>query len=103
MSGGGGELKIKDAGSSSCVVHNLSQHAIATEAEALALIKRGNILKKIRETDLNECSSRSHVVFTLAMERTDSEGRNVECKFNLVDLAGSEKVAKSKVQGEGLE
>jgi hypothetical protein len=37
------------------------------------------------------------------MERTDSEGRNVECKFNLVDLAGSEKVAKSKVQGEGLE
>jgi uncharacterized membrane protein len=46
-------LKIKDAGGSSCFVHNLSQHVIATEADALALIKRGNILKKIRETDLN--------------------------------------------------
>lgn len=59
------------------MVHNLSQHLIATEAEALALIKRGNILKKIRETDLNECSSRSHVVFTLVMERTDPEGRSL--------------------------
>jgi hypothetical protein len=37
------------------------------------------------------------------MERADSEGRTMECKFNLVDLAGSEKVGKSKVQGEGLE
>lgn len=50
---GGGELKIKDSGSSCCVVQNLSSHPIASEAEALALIKKGNILKKIRETDLN--------------------------------------------------
>jgi hypothetical protein len=53
------------------VVHNLSCHPIATEGEALSLIKRGNILKKIRETDLNECSSRSHVVFTIILERVD--------------------------------
>lgn len=103
LSVGGPELKIKDAGSSSCMVQNLSNHTIANEAEALGLIKRGNILKKIRETDLNESSSRSHVVFTLHLERNDSKGRPIGCKFNLVDLAGSEKVCKSKVQGEGLE
>lgn len=96
------DLKIKDV-NNNCVVHNLSIHEVKTKEEALFLIKKGNILKKIRETDLNESSSRSHIVFTFYLEKIDNEGRPIKCKFNLVDLAGSEKVFKSKVQGEGLE
>jgi hypothetical protein len=65
------DLKIKDV-NNSCVVHNLSIHEVKTKEEALFLIKKGNILKKIRETDLNESSSRSHIVFTLHLEKTDA-------------------------------
>lgn len=98
---GGPELKLKE-GTGSCVVHNLSSHSVGSVEEALALIKRGNFLKRIRETDLNESSSRSHVVFTVELQRADG-ARNVCCRLNLVDLAGSEKVCRSKVEGEGLE
>jgi len=73
--------------------------AIKSKEETLELISRGNHLKKMRETHLNQASSRSHIVFTLYLEKTDAEGRTIRAKYNLVDLAGSEKVFKSKVEG----
>jgi hypothetical protein len=90
------ELKIKEI-NNICSIQNLTMHEINTREETLELIKKGNHLKKIRETNLNESSSRSHIVFTLYMEKVDLDGRVVKAKFNLVDLAGSEKVFKSKV------
>ena len=86
-----------------CTIPNLCVHSVSSQEETLELIKKGNHLKKIRETDLNESSSRSHIVFTFHLDKIDAKGRAIKAKFNLVDLAGSEKVCKSKVQGEGLE
>jgi mannose/fructose/N-acetylgalactosamine-specific phosphotransferase system component IIB len=96
------ELKIKEV-LNNYTIQNLSLHQVKTREDTLRLIQKGNHLKKIRETNLNESSSRSHIVFTLYLEKIDHEGKPIKCKFNLVDLAGSEKVFKSKVQGEGLE
>lgn len=79
------------------MIQNLNILEIRSKEETLEVIKRGNHLKKIRETNLNESSSRSHIVFTFYLEKIDSEGRMIRAKFNLVDLAGSEKVFKSKV------
>lgn len=79
------------------MIQNLNILEIRSKEETLEVIKRGNHLKKIRETNLNESSSRSHIVFTFYLEKMDSEGRMIRAKFNLVDLAGSEKVFKSKV------
>ena len=92
------ELKIKELGPSS-YVQGLTTHQVKTQSETLHLINRGNHLKRVRETHLNQSSSRSHIVFTLYLKRVDEQGRPVNAKFNLVDLAGSEKVGRSKVQG----
>ena len=79
------------------MIQNLTVQPVASREETLNLIARGNHLKKMRETDLNESSSRSHIVFILNLEKIDQQGRTIKAKFNLVDLAGSEKVFKSKV------
>ena len=79
------------------MIQNLTVQAVSSRSETLNLIAKGNHLKKMRETDLNESSSRSHIVFILNLEKIDQQGRTIKAKFNLVDLAGSEKVFKSKV------
>lgn len=66
-------------------------------------IQQGSDLRKVRETEVNERSSRSHFVLTLYFTHRISENEVRSSKLNLVDLAGSEKVSKSKVSGEGLE
>ena len=38
---------------------------------------------------MNDHSSRSHMVFTLALDGVDATGRVVHGALNLVDLAGS--------------
>ena len=82
------DLKIKDV-NNTCHVQNLTVHPIASKEETMALISKGNHLKKMRETHLNESSSRSHIVFTLYLDKADQQGRPIKAKFNLVDLAGS--------------
>lgn len=46
------ELKIKDV-FGNCTIQNLSIHEVKSQADTLDLIKKGNHLKKIRETHLN--------------------------------------------------
>lgn len=53
---------------------------------------------------MNECSSRSHAIFTIVLTASSREGsgheKRVVSKFHLVDLAGSERNKKS--EGAGL-
>lgn len=52
---------------------------------------------------MNECSSRSHAIFTIVLTASSREGSgNEKCvvsKFHLVDLAGSERNKKSETAG----
>lgn len=52
---------------------------------------------------MNECSSRSHAIFTIVLTASNREGSgNEKCvvsKFHLVDLAGSERNKKSETAG----
>ena len=49
---------------------------------------------------LNAQSSRSHAVFTLAMEQLKKgSDSHLMSKFNLVDLAGSERAKRTRAEG----
>lgn len=65
-------------------------------AEVLALIKKGQTIRKVAATNMNKESSRSHAVFT-AFIRTktihkDDKKVMRSSRFHIVDLAGSERV-----------
>ncbi len=75
---------------------NLSIHAVHNEQDALNLLMTGNYIRKVSSTPMNKTSSRSHCIFTLALEGRDLGSDLVfTSKLHLVDLAGSERVHKS--------
>ena len=46
--------------------------------------------RKMRSTFVNETSSRSHLLFSIFIERTDEYGQIIMGKITFIDLAGSE-------------
>ena len=63
----------------------------------------GNFVRQVSSTPKNQCSSRSHCVFTILIEgknKLNEEG--FLSKLNLVDLAGSERISKTQVEGSLL-
>ena len=70
------------------------------------LMEEGTERRQVASTELNADSSRSHSVFTIIIECTettdDGDVRSVTSKLNLVDLAGSERQSKTGASGETL-
>lgn len=57
----------------------------------------GNFIRQVSATPMNPSSSRSHCIFTLAIEGRDTQSDIIRTsKLHLVDLAGSERVYKSE-------
>ena len=57
----------------------------------------GNYIRKVSSTPINQTSSRSHCIFTLAIEGRDLGSNEIfTSKLHLVDLAGSERIYKSE-------
>eukprot|EP00602_Paraphysomonas_sp_CaronLab_P007215 CAMPEP_0185034954 /NCGR_PEP_ID=MMETSP1103-20130426/25460_1 /TAXON_ID=36769 /ORGANISM="Paraphysomonas bandaiensis, Strain Caron Lab Isolate" /LENGTH=758 /DNA_ID=CAMNT_0027571817 /DNA_START=185 /DNA_END=2461 /DNA_ORIENTATION=+ len=82
---------------------NLSMNPVTTEEEALNLLFLGDTNRAIAETPMNLASSRSHCIFTIAMEVRDNSSDKVRrSKLHLVDLAGSERVGKTNSSGSVL-
>lgn len=57
--------------------------------------------RKVAETNCNEHSSRSHLIFTIHIVSKNNE-KERKGSLNLIDLAGSERVTLSKVEGDRL-
>jgi hypothetical protein len=85
--------------------------------ECIRFIEKGVAERTVAATDMNDESSRSHCLFQLILEQTetvhiesdDPEERFLKpvtsrkaSKINLVDLAGSERLKKSGAQGQQL-
>lgn len=75
--------------------------------EALELVAKGNKLRAVSSTQLNERSSRSHTIITfdVVTRAIDDDGIESErsSRINLVDLAGSERLKMSGADGKVLE
>jgi kinesin family protein 6/9 len=82
---------------------NLSMNVANTEEESLNLLFMGDTNRAIAETPMNMASSRSHCIFTIAIEsRVVGSDKIKRSKLHLVDLAGSERVGKTNVDGQLL-
>lgn len=82
---------------------NLSVHEIDEEEKGIDLLMKGNHIKKVSATSLNQSSSRSHCVFTInIIGRNLIDDQTFASKLHLVDLAGSERLSKSQVEGSVL-
>jgi len=84
-------------------VPGLTRTAVTSAAALDSLMARANKNRSTATTDMNERSSRSHLIFTLYLHGRNEEQR-VELKgtLNLCDLAGSERLDRSKVAGDRL-
>jgi len=67
-------------------------------------LKTGTNSRSLDQTNMNEMSSRSHMVFTLTLYQNNMSDMSARtAKLTLIDLAGSEKVSKSGVEGRLLD
>ncbi|TMW68341.1 hypothetical protein Poli38472_005809 [Pythium oligandrum] len=85
-------LEIHEDRKNGIYVDGLSEYAVRSVNDCLALLQSGEQNRAVRSTHMNQVSSRSHSVFQLQLEQRRKETNGViKSKFNLVDLAGSEK------------
>lgn len=108
------ELKSSSGGSSSnnnnnnssvnSVVSGAEPVVVKSAAQVFALLAVASAMRMVRDTAMNERSSRSHCVFQMIIEgKNDRSGESRSGMINLVDLAGSERVKQSKVVGTAFD
>jgi len=96
-------LRVKETPQRGIFVDGLTQEFVTCESDILDILHVGSRMRAMATTQLNQHSSRSHVIFSLACEQRMPDGTEKTGKLNLVDLAGSEKVWKSSSWGVTLE
>jgi len=97
-------LKIHEDKARGVFIGEVTETYVGCEQEIFDIMKAGQYNRSVAVTNLNEHSSRSHLVFMLTIEQKNLHDRSVKVgKLHLVDLAGSEKVAKTGASGERLD
>lgn len=70
------------------------------EQQGIDLLMMGNFIRQVSSTPMNQCSSRSHCIFTISIEGNSILNElGFISKLHLVDLAGSERIGKTHVEG----
>ncbi|XP_078422554.1 kinesin-like protein KIFC1 isoform X4 [Cetorhinus maximus] len=99
------EYEIKRLNNKSEQLHvtNLKYVTVTTEDQVHNLIAVAKANRSVAKTAANDRSSRSHSVFQLMIEGSNSN-RELQCAstLSLVDLAGSERLDKSHSKGDRL-
>lgn len=100
------KLELKESPDSGVYVCNLSMHIVNDVRSCEKIMEDGWKNRSVGATLMNADSSRSHSIFTIYIERIqtdDLELNDVKFgKLNLVDLAGSERQAKTGATGDRL-
>ncbi|KAI8847665.1 P-loop containing nucleoside triphosphate hydrolase protein [Chytridium lagenaria] len=100
-------LELKEHPETGVYVKDLSTYVVKSVEEMDQLMTFGNNARSVGATLMNETSSRSHSIFTITIESSESgavegEDRFLAGKLHLVDLAGSERQSKTGATGERL-
>lgn len=89
-------LKIHEEKSKGVYIQDITERWCVDETEVYGLMKLGNSNRSITATNMNAESSRSHSLFILTLNMSNTEdGSSKTGKLYLVDLAGSEKISKT--------
>lgn len=109
------DISIREEKNGSISVFGLREEEVSCQEELAACLDRGSGFRSTASTLMNNCSSRSHAIFTITIESHIIEdlvqpGVVVEApsaefmvaKFHFVDLAGSERAKKTGATGATL-
>ncbi|ESQ31065.1 hypothetical protein EUTSA_v10003527mg [Eutrema salsugineum] len=94
------KLEIKKDSKGMVFVENVTTIPISTLEELRMIIERGSERRHVSGTNMNEESSRSHLILSVVIESIDLQTQSTaRGKLSFVDLAGSERVKKSGSAG----
>merc|ERR1712194_419597 len=97
-------LKVHEDKARGVFIGEVTESYVGCENEIFDAMRAGHYNRSMAVTNMNEHSSRSHLIFMLTVEQKNLHDRSVKVgKLHLVDLAGSEKVAKTGASGERLD
>ncbi|XP_036382198.1 kinesin-like protein KIF27 [Megalops cyprinoides] len=92
------DMHIREDEKGNTVVVGAQEREVESVEELLTLLEAGNAVRRTGATHMNEHSSRSHALLTIAVtqrRRDAAAARAISSKFHLVDLAGSERMARA--------
>lgn len=96
------ELRVGKKGQG-VYVEDLSEFQVKSIEDVRALMSRGNNNRTVSSNNINEHSSRSHLVIMIRVERENMRTGNVTIgHLYLVDLAGSERIKMTNASGQRL-
>eukprot|EP01035_Chromulina_nebulosa_P018038 gene18038-23680_t len=95
----GTNLDIRQSVDNTIYVAGLKQIAVNSLQDVMEVFAKGSANRATTSTNLNERSSRSHLILSVTVTTKTGDSPGVKAKLNLVDLAGSERVGKSGVTG----
>jgi hypothetical protein len=99
------KLELRENADSGVYVKDLTTFVVKDVAECDRVMNIGTKAKTVGATAMNDRSSRSHTIFLITVESSETiDGRDHFCvgKLNLVDLAGSERQSKTHATGDRL-
>jgi len=87
-------------GTPSVTLEGATSEVVRSSDDLARVVALGLQNRKTRATDMNDASSRSHLLLMIYIEVTDrASSRSRSGKITIVDLAGSERLAKSGATG----
>ncbi|CAM9964001.1 unnamed protein product, partial [Discosporangium mesarthrocarpum] len=96
-------LEIRQTVSGGTNVPGLTETEVKGMSEVMATLEQGAKNRAVGAHDMNEHSSRSHMIFSVrAMGTNRHTGEVTRAKLHLIDLAGSERISKTDATGERL-
>ena len=95
-------LDIRQAPDGTVSVPGLHQVTVHSLSDVMEVFSRGSGNRATTTTNLNEHSSRSHLIMHIDVLSVQGDSSPVKAKLFLVDLAGSERVGKSGVTGQAM-
>ncbi|CAL1409991.1 unnamed protein product [Linum trigynum] len=97
------KLDIKKDSKGMVSVENATVKSISSFEDLKTIIQRGSERRHTSGTQMNEESSRSHLILSVVIESTNLQTQSVaRGKISFVDLAGSERIKKSGSTGNQL-
>lgn len=92
--------KLRQSKEGATQIDDLTWRQVSNLQQLKDLITHGFCQRSVAETVLNTCSSRSHLIFTVKIVRTNSSGETLIGKLVFCDLGGSERLKKTEAVGE---
>ncbi|KAJ1523483.1 hypothetical protein ONE63_001336 [Megalurothrips usitatus] len=97
-------LKVTEDNLGNVIVKDLEETITSSAQMVMDLMKKGETIRKIGVTNMNERSSRSHSIFRVIIESrntaSDADEAIQVSHLNLVDLAGSERAGATGCVGD---